>query len=62
MNSRTEKRLGIAAAAMLTVAALIAPASADRSSPVESASKSAPKSAVAQFAYAELRGVGGVRE
>lgn len=58
MNSRTEKRLGIAAAAILTVAALIAPASADRSPPVESASLSASKSAVAQFAYAELKGVG----
>ncbi|PYE89341.1 hypothetical protein [Phyllobacterium leguminum] len=52
MNSRTEKRLGIAAAAALTVAALIAPASADRS-PHSAASLSAHNSGVVQFAYAE---------
>ncbi|WP_420960301.1 hypothetical protein [Brucella sp. IR073] len=59
MNSRTERRLGIAAAAALTVAALIAPASADRS-PHKTELSRAHDAGVVQFAYVDQgsRGIG----
>ncbi|KXF78943.1 hypothetical protein ATN84_04080 [Paramesorhizobium deserti] len=53
MNSRTERRLGIAAAAALTVAAFIVPASADRSPNVEVATEIAHDSALIRYAYAD---------
>ncbi|GGA88676.1 hypothetical protein GCM10011491_15590 [Brucella endophytica] len=60
MNSRTERRLGIAAAAALTVAALIAPALADRS-PHRTEFSQAHDMAMVQFAYAD-QGNKGIRE
>jgi hypothetical protein len=58
MNSRTERRLGVAAAAALTIAALIAPAMADRNAHIENSALSTRASAVVQYAYAEMKGVG----
>ncbi|MBB2972089.1 hypothetical protein [Mesorhizobium sp. RMAD-H1] len=53
MNSRTEKRLGIAAAAALTVAAFIVPASADRNANATIATEIAHDRALIRYAYAD---------
>jgi len=53
MNSRTERRLGIAAAAALTVAAFIVPASADRSADVAVVAAVAHDRALIRYAYAD---------
>ncbi|PRD43399.1 hypothetical protein C5748_11955 [Phyllobacterium phragmitis] len=53
MNSRTEKRLGLAAAAALTVATFIMPAGAGMSPGANIAAEIAHDRALIRFAYAD---------